>query len=139
SVDRLGIPLLPGGHDRRGEHRGRNLPAGPRGRGSCFCTGPGGGGLYSAVAQGFERAGGAMPRIHAVQPARCSTIVAAYERGDDKIRPSSARPASVAFPCRPISTEAWRSNSCEDAAAHPARIVEADHVHSALEELIYAR
>ena len=46
----------------------------------------GGGGLFSAVCRGLSRAGG-KARVHAVQPAGCSTVVAAFERGDDAIRP----------------------------------------------------
>lgn len=45
----------------------------------------GGGGLFSAVCRGFEKASGAMPRIHAVQPAGCPTVVKAFEDGADKI------------------------------------------------------
>jgi threonine synthase len=60
----------------------------------------GGGGLYSAVTQGFERAGGPVPRMHAVQPAGCSTVVAAYERGDAEIRPvtSTTRISGLSVP-----------------------------------------
>jgi len=46
----------------------------------------GGGGLYSAVVQGFEKTGCA-PRIHAVQPEGCSTVAASFARGTDEIRP----------------------------------------------------
>jgi threonine synthase len=45
----------------------------------------GGGGLYSAVVQGFQNLG-RVPRVHAVQPAGCSTVVASFERGDSAIR-----------------------------------------------------
>jgi threonine synthase len=44
----------------------------------------GSGGLFSALCRGLAGTGA---RVHAVQPAGCSTIVAAYERGDDEIRP----------------------------------------------------
>lgn len=49
----------------------------------------GGGGLFSAVCLGFEGpdSGKPRPRVHGVQPNGCSTVVAAYERGDDEIRP----------------------------------------------------
>lgn len=47
----------------------------------------GGGGLFSAVCKGFERHLKSAPRIHAVQPSGCSTVVAAFERGDSEIRP----------------------------------------------------
>ncbi len=46
----------------------------------------GGGGLFSAVCQGFRRQGAPQPRVHAVQPKGCSTVVAAFQRGDDEIR-----------------------------------------------------
>jgi threonine synthase len=46
----------------------------------------GGGGLFSAVCQGFQSQDTLRPRVHAVQPRSCSTVVAAYERGDDEIR-----------------------------------------------------
>jgi threonine synthase len=60
----------------------------------------GGGGLYSAVTRGFERAGGPVPKIHAVQPSGCSTVVATYERGDDEIRPvtSTTRISGLSVP-----------------------------------------
>jgi threonine synthase len=45
----------------------------------------GGGGLYSAVVRGFQKSG-RVPKVHAVQPAGCSTVVAAFERGDGVIR-----------------------------------------------------
>jgi len=47
----------------------------------------GGGGLFSAVCKGFEHHPESAPRVHAVQPSGCSTVVAAFERGDSKIRP----------------------------------------------------
>lgn len=47
----------------------------------------GGGGLYSAIVEGFASLGGRMPRVHAVQPEGCLTVVASYLRGDDEIRP----------------------------------------------------
>lgn len=47
----------------------------------------GGGGLFSAVCRGFERHPDSAPRVHAVQPSGCSTVVAAFERGDSEIRP----------------------------------------------------
>ena len=45
----------------------------------------GGGGLYSAVTQGFLSAGGRLPRIHGVQPEGCLTMVASYLNGSDRI------------------------------------------------------
>jgi threonine synthase len=60
----------------------------------------GGGGLYSAVVRGFERGGEPIPRIHAVQPRGCPTVVAAYERGDSEIRPvvSTTRISGLSVP-----------------------------------------
>ena len=53
----------------------------------------GGGGLISAVCRGFARLRSPGPRIHAVQPEGCSTVVAALERGDDRILPVESRTA----------------------------------------------
>ncbi len=47
----------------------------------------GGGGLYSAIVEGFASMGGRMPRVHGVQSSGCLTVVASYLRGDDEIRP----------------------------------------------------
>ncbi|MBM3774648.1 MAG: pyridoxal-phosphate dependent enzyme [Acidobacteria bacterium] len=49
----------------------------------------GGGGLFTAVCRGLgpPAPGARRPRVHAVQPAGCSTVVAAFERGDSEIRP----------------------------------------------------
>ncbi len=47
----------------------------------------GGGGLFTAVCRGFSRPANAKPRVHAIQPEGCSTVVASFERGDTKIRP----------------------------------------------------
>jgi threonine synthase len=68
----------------------------------------GGGGLYSAVTQGFERADGPVPKIHAAQPAGCSTVVATYERGDDEIRPvtSTTRISGISGLCVPSDIDA---------------------------------
>jgi threonine synthase len=46
----------------------------------------GGGGLFTAVCRGFFKEGPSIPRIHAVQTKGCSTISAAWSRGDDEIR-----------------------------------------------------
>ncbi len=56
----------------------------------------GGGGLFTAVARGI----GDRARVHAVQPARCSTVAAAFIRGDDEIRPvhSTTRISGLAVP-----------------------------------------
>lgn len=60
----------------------------------------GGGGLFSAICRGFERQGGTCPRVHAVQSKGCSTVVAAFERGDNEIRPveSTTRVSGLAVP-----------------------------------------
>jgi threonine synthase len=60
----------------------------------------GGGGLFAAVVQGFQKSGRTMPKIHAVQPARCSTMAAAFLRGDYEIRPvtGSTRISGLAVP-----------------------------------------
>jgi threonine synthase len=57
----------------------------------------GGGGLYSAVVRGFAANG---PKVHAVQPAGCSTVVASFERGDDEIRSiqSTTRVSGLSVP-----------------------------------------
>jgi threonine synthase len=59
----------------------------------------GGGGLFTAVARGYERIG-RVPRLHAVQPAGCSTIAASFLRGDREIRPvtSTTRVSGLAVP-----------------------------------------
>lgn len=60
----------------------------------------GGGGLFTAVCRGFEKATGAKPLIHCVQPAGCATVVAAFERGDDAIYPveSTTRISGLSVP-----------------------------------------
>ena len=57
----------------------------------------GGGGLYSAVVRGFAANG---PKVHAVQPAGCSTVVASFARGDDEVRPvhSTTRVSGLSVP-----------------------------------------
>ena len=56
----------------------------------------GGGGLYTAVCRGLGRR---WP-VHAVQPEGCSTVVAAWQRGDDAIRPvnSTTRISGLSVP-----------------------------------------
>jgi threonine synthase len=61
----------------------------------------GGGGLFTAVCRGFSGADeGARPRIHAVQPQGCPTVVAAYQEGRDEILPvaSTTRVSGLAVP-----------------------------------------
>jgi threonine synthase len=59
----------------------------------------GGGGLYTAVVQGFQSAG-RVPRIHAVQPEGCSTVAASFARGDQEVRPviSTTRVSGLSVP-----------------------------------------
>lgn len=47
----------------------------------------GGGGLFTAVCRGFSKLSSPGPRVHAVQPEGCSTVVASFMRGDSEIRP----------------------------------------------------
>jgi threonine synthase len=60
----------------------------------------GGGGLLSAICQGFRKYSRMQPRIHGVQPSACSTVAAAFERGDDQILPveSHTRISGLAVP-----------------------------------------
>lgn len=60
----------------------------------------GGAGLYSAIAQGFLRIGGKTPRIHAVQPEGCLTLVASYQNRTQEIRPvhSTTRISGLSVP-----------------------------------------
>jgi threonine synthase len=57
----------------------------------------GGGGFFSAVCRGLA---GASTNVHAVQPEGCSTVVAAFERGDGEIRPveSTTRVSGLSVP-----------------------------------------
>ena len=57
----------------------------------------GGGGLYSAVVRGF---GPAAPKVHAIQPAGCSTVVASFEEHRDEITPitSTTRVSGLSVP-----------------------------------------
>jgi threonine synthase len=60
----------------------------------------GGGGLFTAVSRGFAFLGYLSPRVHAVQPEGCATVVAAFHRGDDEIRPvaSTTRISGLSVP-----------------------------------------
>jgi len=61
----------------------------------------GGGGLFSAVCRGFHSAAeNDRPRVHAVQPNRCSTVIATFLRGDNEIRPveSTTRISGLSVP-----------------------------------------
>ena len=46
----------------------------------------GGGGLYSAVMQGFLRHTSKPPRVHAVQPEGCLTLVGSYLRNSTEVK-----------------------------------------------------
>jgi threonine synthase len=60
----------------------------------------GGGGLFSAVCRGFQASIAHRPRVHAVQPNRCSTVIAAFARGESEIRPveSTTRISGLSVP-----------------------------------------
>lgn len=60
----------------------------------------GGGGLFTAVCRGFSRAGGKRPKVHAVQPEGCATVVSAYSEGRENILPvtSTTRISGLAVP-----------------------------------------
>lgn len=60
----------------------------------------GGGGLLAAICQGFRKYSRIQPRVHGVQPRACSTVAAAFERGDDRIIPveSHTRISGLAVP-----------------------------------------
>lgn len=60
----------------------------------------GGGGLFAAVCQGFRRGTGRLPRVHAVQPEGCATVVAAYRENRQNILPvaSTTRISGLAVP-----------------------------------------
>jgi threonine synthase len=47
----------------------------------------GSGGLFTAVCRGFASGDSIIPRIHAVQPAGCATVVGPFQRGENSIRP----------------------------------------------------
>lgn len=60
----------------------------------------GGGGLFTAVCRGFLRVGGKRPKVHAVQPEGCATVVSAYREGREEILPvaSTTRISGLAVP-----------------------------------------
>lgn len=74
-----------------------SLGAELRGRAAEVFVPVGGGGLFVAVCRGMAGSGA---RIHVVQPAGCSTVVAAWRRGDDAIIPvtSTTRISGLAVP-----------------------------------------
>jgi threonine synthase len=60
----------------------------------------GGGGLFTAVCRGFSRTSGKPPKVHAVQPEGCATVVSAYREGREDILPvtSTTRISGLAVP-----------------------------------------
>lgn len=60
----------------------------------------GGGGLFTAICRGVSGTNGPHPRIHAVQPQGCLTLVSAYAEGRDDILPvnSTTRISGLAVP-----------------------------------------
>lgn len=60
----------------------------------------GGGGLFTALCRGMEKQQETRVRMHAVQPSGCSTVVAAFHRGDSEIRPvkSTTRISGLSVP-----------------------------------------
>ncbi len=79
------------------ESLGRELAAAPAGPPAHVFVPVGGGGLYSAVTLGLVST---PARVHAIQPDGCSTVLAAFERGDDTIVPvqSTTRISGLAVP-----------------------------------------
>ncbi|MHB1022221.1 MAG: pyridoxal-phosphate dependent enzyme [Acidobacteriaceae bacterium] len=70
----------------------------------------GGAGLYSAIVQGFLRAGSKLPRVHAVQPEGCLTLVASYLAGTSEIRSvhSTTRISGLSVPSNIDASRALR-------------------------------
>jgi threonine synthase len=60
----------------------------------------GGGGLFTAVCRGFSRKKGKRPKVHAVQPEGCSTVVSAFQEGRNEIQPvaSTTRISGLSVP-----------------------------------------
>lgn len=60
----------------------------------------GGGGLFTALCRGFSRHGGKQPKVHAVQPEGCATVVSAYLKGRDQVQPviSTTRISGLSVP-----------------------------------------
>jgi len=79
------------------ESLGRELAAASDGPSSHVFVPVGGGGLYCAVTRGLAST---PARVHVVQPQGCSTVAAAFKRGDGEIRPveSTTRISGLAVP-----------------------------------------
>jgi threonine synthase len=60
----------------------------------------GSGGLYLATSRGVHAAFRTPPRVHAVQPAGCPTLVGAFDRGDHRVMPvnSTTRISGLSVP-----------------------------------------
>jgi threonine synthase len=60
----------------------------------------GGGGLFTAICRGFADVKSKRPRVHAVQPEGCATIVSAYREQREKILPvtSTTRVSGLSVP-----------------------------------------
>ena len=60
----------------------------------------GGGGLFTAVARGFAQLRSRRPRVHAVQPEGCATVISAFLEKRDEIRPivSSTKISGLSVP-----------------------------------------
>lgn len=60
----------------------------------------GGGGLFTAVCRGLSNLAGKRPKVHAVQPLGCATVVSAFEEERDEIIPiaSTTRISGLAVP-----------------------------------------
>jgi threonine synthase len=102
----------------------------------------GGGGLFTAVCRGFQKASAAMPLVHCVQPAGCATVVLAFERGDDTISPieSTTRISGLSVPFdvdAGLALGYLRKSGGQAIAVADDRVFEAQHM-LLREEGIYA-
>jgi threonine synthase len=92
----------------------------------------GGGGLFTAVCRGFLPHPLPRPRIHAVQPSGCSTVVSAFERGDNDIRPveSTTRISGLSVPFdidASIALEHLRQSGGRGFAVEDAEVFQAQY------------
>ena len=92
----------------------------------------GGGGLFTAVCRGFRPHPLPRPRIHAVQPSGCSTVVSAFERGDNDIRPveSTTRISGLSVPFdidASLALEHLRQSGGCGFAVEDAEVFQAQH------------
>lgn len=79
----------------------------------------GGGGLFTAVSRGFRALEGRRPRVHAVQPEGCPTVVSAYVEGRHEILPvtSTTRISGLAVPFDIDASTALKELRCGDGTA----------------------